>query len=59
MAKLAGLQTDRLNRALRDIAPAGQDAIRQFLRAMIDRDDPDKVLETIFGTGHASAKAKE
>jgi hypothetical protein len=25
--------------------------VRQFLRAMIDRDDPDKVLETIFGSG--------
>jgi DNA-binding MarR family transcriptional regulator len=57
--KLAGLQTDRLNRALRDIGPAGVEAVRQFLRAMIDRDDPDKVLEAIFGTGHAAAKAKE
>ncbi|MGZ5873687.1 MAG: MarR family winged helix-turn-helix transcriptional regulator [Bradyrhizobium sp.] len=59
VAKLAGLQTDRLNRALRDIGPAGLDAVRQFLRAMIDRDDPDKVLEAIFGTGSATAKAKE
>jgi DNA-binding MarR family transcriptional regulator len=59
VAKLAGLQTERLNRALRDIAPAGLEAIRQFLGAMIDRDDPDKVLEAIFGTGPASAKAKE
>ncbi len=57
VAKLAGLQTDRLNRALRDIGPEGADTVRQFLRAMIDRDDPDKVLETIFGTG--SAKTKE
>src|ERR1700736_189792 len=59
VAKLAGLQTDRLNRALRDISPSGVDTIRQFLRAMIDRDDPDKVLEAIFGTGTATAKAKE
>ena len=49
VAKLAGLQTDRLNRALRDIAPSGADAVHQFLAAMIDRDDPDKVLEAIFG----------
>ena len=56
VAKLAGLQTDRLNRALRDIGPAGADTVRQFLRAMIDRDDPDKVLETIFGTGTAKTK---
>jgi len=59
VAKLAGLQTDRLSRALRDVAPSGEDAICQFLRAMIDRDDPDKVLETIFGTGNATIKAKE
>jgi DNA-binding MarR family transcriptional regulator len=56
VAKLAGLQTDRLNRALRDIGPDGADTVRQFLRAMIDRDDPDKVLETIFGSGTAKAK---
>jgi DNA-binding MarR family transcriptional regulator len=56
VAKLAGLQTDRLNRALRDLGPAGADTVRQFLRAMIDRDDPDKVLETIFGAGTAKAK---
>ena len=59
VAKLAGLQTDRLNRALRDIAPSGADAVRQFLAAMIDRDDPDKVLETIFATGSATVKEKE
>src|SRR3984885_11656845 len=56
VGKLAGLQTDRLSRALRDIGPSGADTIRQFLRAMIDRDDPDKVLETIFGPGKAKAK---
>jgi DNA-binding MarR family transcriptional regulator len=56
VAKLAGLQTDRLNRALRDLGPAGADTVRQFLRAMIDRDDPDKVLETIFGAGTAKTK---
>ena len=30
--------------------------MRQFLRAMIDRDDPDKVLETIFGAGSTKRK---
>jgi DNA-binding MarR family transcriptional regulator len=54
VGKLAGLQTDRINRALRDIGPAGAETVRQFLRAMIDRDDPDKVLETILGTGHGA-----
>jgi DNA-binding MarR family transcriptional regulator len=57
VAKLAGLQTDRITRALRDINPEGAAAISQFLRAMIDRDDPDKVLEAIFGTG--SRKPRE
>src|SRR5580765_290052 len=56
VAKLAGLQTDRITRALGGIEPAGVEAIGRFLRAMIDRDDPDKVLETIFGTGKPTAK---
>src|SRR5215218_4238119 len=51
VGKLAGLQTDRINRAVADLGPAGTETVRQFLRAMIDRDDPDKVLEAIFGTG--------
>src|SRR5277367_3203833 len=59
VGKLAGLQTDRITRALADINPAGVDAVRQFLRAMIDHDDPDKVLETILGTAGAPAKTKE
>jgi DNA-binding MarR family transcriptional regulator len=57
VARLAGLQTDRINRAVQEIDPAGQEVVRQFLRAMIDRDDPDKVLEAIFGSG--SKKARE
>jgi DNA-binding MarR family transcriptional regulator len=59
VAKLAGLQTERLNRALRGIEPEGLEVIRQFLRAMIDRDDPDKVLQAIFGVSPSNAKAKE
>ena len=53
---MPGLQTDRINRALESIGPDDADTVRQFLRAMIDRDDPDKVLETIFANG---ATAKE
>jgi len=59
VAKLAGLQTDRITRALEDINPAGVDAVRQFLRAMIDHDDPDKVLEVILKPAGATAKPKE
>jgi DNA-binding MarR family transcriptional regulator len=54
VAKLATLQTRRIDRALEQIGPAEAETVRRFLRAMIDRDDPDKVLETIFNT--ASAK---
>jgi DNA-binding MarR family transcriptional regulator len=50
VAKLAGLQTSRINRALESIGPDDADRVRRFLLAMIDRDDPDKVLETIFRT---------
>ena len=56
VGKLAGLQTDRINRALGQIAPEGADTVRAFLRAMIDHDDPDKVLETILKPGTATAK---
>ncbi len=56
VGKLAGLQTDRINRALRGIGSDGTDTVRQFLRAMIDHDDPDKVLQTILATGPATAK---
>jgi DNA-binding MarR family transcriptional regulator len=58
VAKLAGLQTDRINRALRDLRQDGADTVRQFLRAMIDHDDPDKVLETILRAGNPSAKER-
>src|SRR4051794_18736918 len=56
VAKLAGLQTDRINRALGELDPAGAETVRQFLRGMVDRDDPDKGLQAIFGTGSATAK---
>jgi DNA-binding MarR family transcriptional regulator len=59
VGKLASLQTDRINRALRDLGPSGTEAVRQFLRAMIDRDDPDKVLAAIFGLQGTNTKAKE
>jgi DNA-binding MarR family transcriptional regulator len=59
VGKLAGLQTDRINRALAEIGPSGADTVRQFLRAMIDHDDPDKVLATILGAGGTTGKAKE
>jgi len=56
VGRLAGLQTTRINRALADLAPDDAETVRRFLRAMIDRDDPDKVLETILKTGAATKK---
>ena len=53
VAKLAGLQTRRIDRALEGIGPANAETVRRFLLAMIDRDDPDKVLETIFSAANA------
>jgi DNA-binding MarR family transcriptional regulator len=49
VAKLAGLQTDRINHALRDLGPADADIVRRFLRNMIDLKEPDKVLQIIMG----------
>src|SRR3954469_2122526 len=56
VAKLAGLQTDRIDKALAGLDPAGTETVRKFLRGMIDRDDPDKVLEAFFAPGSASEK---
>ena len=57
--RLAGLQTKRIDRALADIGPANAEMVRRFLRAMIDRDDPDKVLEKIFSAPNLTTNAKE
>ena len=54
--KLAGLQTTRINRALSEMAPQDAETVKGFLRAMIDRNDPDKVLQTIFATVNHTAK---
>jgi DNA-binding MarR family transcriptional regulator len=56
VAKLAGLQTDRITRALESMEPAGVEGVRQFLLGMIDHDDPDKVLEVILRTGRKTTK---
>src|SRR6266436_4932130 len=50
------VQKTRNNHALSEIGPPGADIVRQFLRAMIDQDDPDKVLQTILSPPNATAK---
>lgn len=51
VTRLATLQTRRINRALEGLEPAQAEAVGHFLRAMIERDDPDKVLETLLSIG--------
>src|SRR5580704_12169414 len=45
--KLAGLQTERITRALAECEPGGHEAARKFLAAMIDAQDRDGVLRLI------------
>jgi DNA-binding MarR family transcriptional regulator len=45
--KLAGLQTERIARALAEFGPGGHEAARTFLAAMIDAQNRDGVLRLI------------
>jgi DNA-binding MarR family transcriptional regulator len=45
--KLAGLQTERINRAFRELGPGAHEAARRFLTAMIDPDNREGVLRLI------------
>ena len=56
VAKLAGLQTDRIVRALQGLDASGAEAVRTFLLGMIDHDDPDKMLEAILRAGGKMVK---
>jgi DNA-binding MarR family transcriptional regulator len=57
VGKLAGLQTDRIVRALQGLDASGAEAVRKFLLGMIDHDDPDKVLEAILRADGKMVKA--
>lgn len=54
VAQMAGLQTTRIEGALKDFTPLEVAAIKRFLGGMIDRDDPDKVLQVILGTDNGT-----
>jgi DNA-binding MarR family transcriptional regulator len=45
--KLAGLQTERLGRALSELGPSAHEAARRFLTAVIDADGREGVLKLI------------
>jgi DNA-binding MarR family transcriptional regulator len=57
VGKLAGLQTDRIVRALQGLDASGVEAVRKFLLGMIDHGDPDKVLEAILRADGKMVKA--
>ena len=51
--KLAGLQTERIARALKDTGPGTHDTARRFLTAMLDAEGRDRVLRLIARADHA------
>ncbi len=48
VARLAALQTARIDRAMIGLDLSQRETVADFLRGMIDHADPDKVLETIL-----------
>jgi len=51
--RLAGLQTERIARALAEIGPNAHEAARRFLIAMIDADGRDDVQKLIASADRA------
>lgn len=56
VVKLATLQTQRIERALRADGSHGSEFVRQFLLGMIEQNDPDKVLEVILKSSRKETK---
>ena len=55
--KLAGLQTQRINRAFAELGPDAYEAARRFLTAMIDADNREDVLRLIARAERAKARS--
>src|SRR5664279_4911310 len=55
--KLAGLQTQRINRAFAELGPGACEAARRFLTAMIDADNREDVLRLIARAERAKARS--
>jgi DNA-binding MarR family transcriptional regulator len=51
--RLAGLQTQRIERALAGLGPDSHEAACRFLAAMIDPDERDRVLKLVAQPGRA------
>jgi DNA-binding MarR family transcriptional regulator len=54
--KLAGLQTQRINRAFAELGPDAHEAARRFLTAMIDADNREGVLRLIARADRAKSR---
>jgi DNA-binding MarR family transcriptional regulator len=54
--KLAGLQTERINRAFAELGPGAHEAARRFLTAMTDIDNRDSVLRLTARSGRAKPR---
>jgi DNA-binding MarR family transcriptional regulator len=52
--KLAGMQTQRINRAFGELGPGAHEAARRFLTAMIDADNREGVLRLIARADRAA-----
>jgi DNA-binding MarR family transcriptional regulator len=46
--RLVGLQSTRIRRAMREFDAPTREAVKKFLRGMIDPQDRDKVLQAIL-----------
>ena len=55
--KLAGLQTERIARALNEFGPNAHEAARRFLTAMIDGDNREGVLRQIARADRAKTRS--
>ncbi|MFZ3353597.1 MAG: MarR family transcriptional regulator [Xanthobacteraceae bacterium] len=55
--RLAGLQTERISRVLRELGPGAREAARRFLAGMTD--DPESVLRQISHADHARPRDRE
>jgi DNA-binding MarR family transcriptional regulator len=54
--KLAGLQTQRINRAFAELGPGAHEAARRFLTAMVDPDNRDGVLRLVERAGRKAPR---
>ncbi len=56
--KLAGLQTERITRALAELGPGAREGARRFLTAMIDPESRDGVLRFIAQADHRARRPR-